>query len=166
MLPPSLEQELTYQQAHSRSPSPWLRFRPPHQHLGTGAMPGPRRHRRFHAHRPLARLRFTGWQTHANTRRDVRKSGKRSIRSRSYTTTCTILDSPGEYVIHCALMWQRQHRGFIGKKLDFHSLGYRHTLYCSRSFVHIAGAGEEKSDPLDRIAIKTWVGLSDCEVEI
>lgn len=64
-----------------------------------------------------------------------------------------------EFVIHCALMWQRQHPGFIGKKLDFHSLGYQHTL-------HMAGAGEEKPDPLDRIAIKTWVGLSDCEVGI
>lgn len=74
-----------------------------------------------------------------------------------------------EHVIHCALMWQRQHRGFmrgVGKKLDFHSLSYQHTLHCSRSLVHMAGAGEEKPDPLDKIAIKTWVGFSDCEVEI
>ncbi|EEA21605.1 hypothetical protein TMatcc_008971 [Talaromyces marneffei ATCC 18224] len=74
-----------------------------------------------------------------------------------------------EHVIHCALMWQRQHRGFIGgigKKLDFHSLSYQHTLHCSRSLVHMAGAGEKTPDPLDKIAIKTWVGFSDCEVEV
>jgi len=74
-----------------------------------------------------------------------------------------------EHVIHCAKMWQRQHRGFMrgdSKKLDFHSLSYQHTLHCSNSLVHMAGAGDKPPDPLDMIAIKTWVGFSDCDVEV
>ena len=73
-----------------------------------------------------------------------------------------------EHVIHCALMWQRQHRGFMNgesKKLDFHSLNYQHTLHCSRSLMHMAGAGDEVPDPLDKVAVRTWVGFSDCYVE-
>lgn len=31
----------------------------------------------------------------------------------------------------------------VAKKLDFHSLSYQHTLHCSKSSVHMAGAGEE-----------------------
>jgi hypothetical protein len=54
----------------------------------------------------------------------------------------------------------------VGKKLDFHSLSYQHTLYCSKSLVHMAGAGEQATDPLDKIAIKTWVGFLNYEVEI
>lgn len=74
-----------------------------------------------------------------------------------------------EHVIHCALMWQRQHRGFMsgmGKKLDFHSLSYQHTVHCSRSLVHMAGAGGQPPDPLDKVAIRTWVGFSECDVEV
>ena len=74
-----------------------------------------------------------------------------------------------EHVIHCALMWQRQHRGFLNgesNKLDFHSLSYQHTVHCSRSLVHMAGAGDELPDPLDKIAIRTWVGFSECDVKV
>lgn len=74
-----------------------------------------------------------------------------------------------EHVIHCALMWQRQHRGFMSgksKELDFHSLSYQHTVHCSRSLVHMAGAGDEAPDPLDKVAIRTWVGFSECDVEV
>lgn len=74
-----------------------------------------------------------------------------------------------EHVIHCALMWRRQHRGFMNgeaKKLDFHSLNYQHTLHCSRSLMNMAGAGDEIPDPLDKVAVRTWVGFSDCNVEI
>jgi hypothetical protein len=74
-----------------------------------------------------------------------------------------------EHVIHCALMWQRQHRGFLSgksKKLDFHSLSYQHTVHCSSSLVHMAGAGDEMPDPLDKIAIRTWVGFSECDIEV
>lgn len=74
-----------------------------------------------------------------------------------------------EHVIHCAFMWQRQHRGFMSgneKKLDFHSLSYQHTVHCSESLVHMAGAGDVPPDPLDKIAIRTWVGFSECDVDI
>lgn len=74
-----------------------------------------------------------------------------------------------EHVIHCALMWQRQHRGFMSgksKKLDFHSLSYQHTVHCSDSLVHMAGAGDKIPDPLDKVAIRTWVGFSECDVEL
>ena len=74
-----------------------------------------------------------------------------------------------EHVIHCALMWQRQHRGYMSgkwKRLDFHSLSYQHTVHCSRSLVHMAGAGDKMPDPLDKVAIRTWVGFSECDVEV
>ena len=74
-----------------------------------------------------------------------------------------------EHVIHCALMWQRQHRGFMSgnsKKLDFHSLSYQHTVHCSSSLVHMAGAGDKPPDALDKVAIRTWVGFSECDVEV
>lgn len=74
-----------------------------------------------------------------------------------------------EHVIHCALMWQRQHRGFMSgksKMLDFHSLSYQHTIHCSNSLIHMAGAGSEIPDPLDTIGIRTWVGFSECDIEL
>ncbi|KAL9085902.1 MAG: hypothetical protein Q9165_007385 [Trypethelium subeluteriae] len=73
-----------------------------------------------------------------------------------------------EHVIHCALMWQRQHRGFLSGKsnmLDFHSLNYQHTVHCSRSLVYMAGAGDTAPEPLDKVAIRTWVGFSECDIE-
>jgi hypothetical protein len=74
-----------------------------------------------------------------------------------------------EHVIHCALMWQRQHRGFMSgnpKRLDFHSLSYQHTVHCSSSLVHMAGAGDQPPGPLDKLAIRTWVGFSECDIEV
>ncbi|KAH8703040.1 hypothetical protein BGW36DRAFT_422621 [Talaromyces proteolyticus] len=74
-----------------------------------------------------------------------------------------------EHVIHCALMWQRQHRGFLSgysEQMDFDSLSYQHTVHCSTSLMHMAGIGDQPPDPLDKIATYTWVGFSDCKVEI
>lgn len=51
------------------------------------------------------------------------------------------------------------------KRLDFHSLSYQHTVYCPNSLVHMAGTGDEMPDPLDKVAIGTWVEFSECDVE-
>ena len=52
------------------------------------------------------------------------------------------------------------------KQLDFHSSSYQHTVHCSSSLVHMAGAGDKIPDPLDKIAIRTRVGFSECDVEL
>lgn len=74
-----------------------------------------------------------------------------------------------EHVLHCALMWQRQHRGYISgesKKLDYHALSYAHTVHCSESLVHMAGAGATPPNPLDMVAVRQWAGFSECDIEI
>ncbi|KAH7139069.1 hypothetical protein B0J11DRAFT_575003 [Dendryphion nanum] len=74
-----------------------------------------------------------------------------------------------EHVIHCALMWQRQHRGYLegkGAMLDFHARSWEHTVHCSRSLVHMAGAGQERPDGLDEIGFTYVFDISPVSVSV
>ncbi len=69
-----------------------------------------------------------------------------------------------EHVVHCALMWQKQHKGFAqgGLYMDDSSLNYRHTLHCSMVLMKFA---EQDPKHLERFITENTAGFSRCLVE-
>ena len=74
-----------------------------------------------------------------------------------------------EHSIHCALSLQSLHRRYKEGKagmLDWQTDDYGHTLHCTNLLLRMSGATNEPPLPLDKLGSRTWVGLSDCEVEV
>lgn len=69
-----------------------------------------------------------------------------------------------EHAVHCAYMWQKQHRGYLqgGLYLDDNSASFHHTRHCSEILMYTADL-----DPgyLDKLTTETTVGFSSCLVE-
>jgi hypothetical protein len=72
-----------------------------------------------------------------------------------------------EHSVHCALMWQRLHRGFAieGNKkiLDVHVASFEHTVHCSNSLLRL---GDGIPEDMEKITVRTEAGFSKCEIEI
>ncbi|KAK0707795.1 hypothetical protein B0H67DRAFT_556417 [Lasiosphaeris hirsuta] len=69
-----------------------------------------------------------------------------------------------EHAIHCAYVWQKQHRGYLrgGLYLDDNSASFHHTRHCSEVLMHTTDL-----DPkgLGNFTTETTVGFSSCLVE-
>lgn len=72
-----------------------------------------------------------------------------------------------EHSIHCALMWERMHRDIIKtgntKIMDNHLASYHHTVHCANSLIKTF---DERPEDMDEVVIHTWVGFSQCEIDI
>ncbi|XWX02310.1 hypothetical protein V2A60_010347 [Cordyceps javanica] len=68
-----------------------------------------------------------------------------------------------EHAVHCAYMWQRQHKGYLqgGLYLDDNSVSFHHTRHCSEILMQSADADPEE---LDLFTTVTMVGFSSCLV--
>lgn len=68
-----------------------------------------------------------------------------------------------EHVVHCAYMWQKQHRGYLkgGLYLVDNSASFHHTQHCSEVLMYTTDSDPEA---LGRFTTETTVGFSSCVV--
>ena len=69
-----------------------------------------------------------------------------------------------EHLIHCAMMWQRLHKGYLtGRKiLDKNTKDWEHTMHCSQMMIMF---GEMEPWELNALSTRTTAGFSSCEIE-
>lgn len=69
-----------------------------------------------------------------------------------------------EHAVHCAYVWQKQHRGYLqgGLYLDDNSASFHHTRHCSEVLIYTTDLDPKA---LGSFTTETTVGFSSCLVE-